>query len=381
MGVGRRLDLLRRNGAVPEDVEQELLGILQGIAAVVWLLDGHQLACRALQRLTPLNPLGTEVMARHGSAEEGVLKAACIRSQVGLGADQSAGCLGVRRLHRRQHHSGHGAEGDAASDPLKRFSTARVLAEMGDAEHGAVELIRKINDGLQSAPGLRVLVAVAGNRGDHGIEDDHLQVRQLPRRLNKIRHACGGVERARLSVFPHAADEVHPTGVSTGGEKTGQEGVGNAILARPDEDISLFSHAPIRPATTGRDLCCDRYSNGGLARPRSPSEQVKLPARQPAVPDPAYWLDGEGGSREDLDRGRWRSRARRSVDRRHDGLVHIKSPTARSDYTTRHDAIPPQPRSSELASNVELPREGAGRVRCGRGASPPPPVPARPPAS
>lgn len=51
---------------------------------------------------------------------------------------------------------------------------------MGDAQHRDVELLGELRHRMQVAPGLAVLVAVAGDHRDHGIERDQLQLARMP---------------------------------------------------------------------------------------------------------------------------------------------------------------------------------------------------------
>src|SRR5580704_6187378 len=77
-------DLLSRHRPISKDVEQELLGILQGIAAIIWLFARHQLARCPLQDLAPIDTLSGEIAARDGGAKQDVRNAAIIGTEVAL---------------------------------------------------------------------------------------------------------------------------------------------------------------------------------------------------------------------------------------------------------------------------------------------------------
>ena len=129
-------------------------------------------------------------------------------------------------------------------------------------------------------------MAVARCRGNDRVYKHSLEVWQLARCGQQACHVRGGIEGPFHAIDDNSVDEADALGITAGDHNARQNGVLDVIFAGPYQHIAKRCWRAIRPfplaGNLGEQIEGDRRFAGALL----PSENMQLPASQPAGPRP-----------------------------------------------------------------------------------------------
>ena len=99
-------------------------------------------------------------------------------------------------FHADEHHAGKRTEGQRAGYALGRVASLAALGKVTDAQDRGPDLVPQINEGLQRAAHLGVLVAVASYGRNYRVRNQQSDVTDSARGLSQFAHIGRRIERA-----------------------------------------------------------------------------------------------------------------------------------------------------------------------------------------